>query len=185
MPILNQIEVDGLTYDLEMPNIDTGQFLTVDLDSVGIGEPNLINADLLGGKPAEDYLSKENLDNFYDKEQIDQLYNNLQQILLNKIPYLYKASLLANSWTDTAPYSQTAVLQSIDSGPKITSNGLIVSQVMCEQTDDQEMNDSLQEVLGIINSGEVILGDNSVTVKVWEKPSINIDAIWQIKGGSI
>ena len=50
MTNLDEIEIDGITYGLGG--------LTIDLNGSEFGEPNQIDADTLGGKPASDYLLK-------------------------------------------------------------------------------------------------------------------------------
>lgn len=50
MTNLDEIEIDGITYGLGG--------LTIDLNDSEFGEPNQIDADTLGGKPASDYLLK-------------------------------------------------------------------------------------------------------------------------------
>ncbi len=55
--------------------------------------------------------------------------------------------------------------------------------VMCNQTTVQATNETLQEVLGIINGGDTVLGANQVTVTVFEVPEADVEAIWQIKQG--
>ena len=99
--------------------------------------------------------------------------------------HLYKATLLADSWTSAGSgrYTQTATLTPLTGGPAVTSDSVLTSAVMCEQTTVQATNETLQEVLGIINGGNTVLGANQVTVTVFEVPEADVEAIWQIKQG--
>lgn len=97
--------------------------------------------------------------------------------------YLYKAILELDAWSGEGPYTQTATLTPLDGGPAVTAQSQIMSGVMCEQTADQSTNEALQEVLGIINGGNTVLGANQVTVTVFEAPEADVEAIWQIKQG--
>lgn len=98
-------------------------------------------------------------------------------------PHLYQAILELDAWSGEGSYTQTATLTPMDGGPAVTAQSQIMSGVMCEQTASQETNEALQEVLGIINAGQVTLGDGSVAVTVFEKPTSDIEAIWQIRQG--
>lgn len=50
--------------------------------------------------------------------------------------HLYKATLLADSWTSAGSgrYTQTAALTPLTGGPAVTSDSVLTSAVMCEQT---------------------------------------------------
>lgn len=98
-------------------------------------------------------------------------------------PHLYRATLELDAWSGDGPYTQTATLTPLDGGPAVTAQSQIMSGVMCEQTADQSTNEALQEVLGIINAGQATLGAGTVTVTVFEKPTSDIEAIWQIRQG--
>lgn len=98
-------------------------------------------------------------------------------------PHLYRATLELDAWSGEGPYTQTATLTPLDGGPAVTAQSQIMSGVMCEQTASQETNEALQEVLGIINGGNTVLGANQVTVTVFEAPEADVEAIWQIKQG--
>ena len=99
--------------------------------------------------------------------------------------HLYSATLLADSWTSAGSgrYTQTAALTPLDGGPAVTAGSVQMSDVMCNQTTVQVTNEALQEVLGIINGGNTVLGANQVTVTVFEVPEADVEAIWQIKQG--
>ena len=98
-------------------------------------------------------------------------------------PHLYKATFLLDSWNGSGPYTQTAVLTPADGGPDVTGTSVFVSPVMCEQTTNQKTNEQLQDALAVLNAGQATLGENQVTVTVFEKPESDIEAIWQIRKG--
>lgn len=98
-------------------------------------------------------------------------------------PHLYKATFLVGSWNGSGPYTQTAVLTAVDGGPNVTGSSVFVSPVMCEQTTNQKTNEQLQDALAVLNAGQAILGENQVTVTVFDKPGSDVDAIWQIRKG--
>ena len=95
--------------------------------------------------------------------------------------HLYKAALLADAWAGSGPYTQTAALAPLTGGPAVTADSVLTSGVLCEQTAEQATNEALQEVLGILNAGTAALGEDQVTVTVFERPAADIEAIWQIK----
>lgn len=98
-------------------------------------------------------------------------------------PHLYKATFLLDSWNGSGPYTQTAALTPADGGPDVTGTSVFVSPVMCEQTTNQKTNEQLQDALAVLNAGQATLGENQVTVTVFEKPESDIEAIWQIRKG--
>lgn len=98
--------------------------------------------------------------------------------------HLYKATLLADGWkSGSGKYTQTAALTPMTGGPAVAANSILTSAVMCEQTTVEATNETLQEVLGIINTGTTTLAANQVTVTVFEAPAADVEAIWQIKQG--
>lgn len=99
--------------------------------------------------------------------------------------HLYKATLLADSWTSAGSgrYTQAAALAPMTGGPAVTAGSVLTSAVMCEQTDVEATNETLQDVLAIVNGGNTVLGANQVTVTVFEIPEADVEAIWQIKQG--
>lgn len=99
--------------------------------------------------------------------------------------HLYKATLLADNWTSAGSgrYTQAAALAPMTGGPAVTAGSVLTSAVMCEQTDVEATNETLQDVLAIVNGGNTVLGANQVTVTVFEVPEADVEAIWQIKQG--
>lgn len=100
---------------------------------------------------------------------------------LQTIPHLYSANFLSSNWSGSGPYTQTATLTAEDGGPAITSSSKFFSAPMCEQGSSQEANEKLQSDLSKINMGNVTLGNNTVTVQVWEKPENSIKIFWNLK----
>lgn len=98
-------------------------------------------------------------------------------------PHLYKATFLLDSWNGSGPYTQTAALTPADGGPDVTGTSVFVSPVMCEKTTNQKTNEQLQDALAVFNAGQATIGENQVTVTVFEKPESDIEAIWQIRKG--
>ena len=99
--------------------------------------------------------------------------------------HLYKATLLADNWTSAGSgrYTQAAALAPMTGGPAVTAGSVLTSAVMCEQTDVEATNETLQDVLAIVNGGNTVLGANQVVVTVFEQPEADVEAIWQIKQG--
>lgn len=95
--------------------------------------------------------------------------------------HLYRATLKKDGWIGDGPYIQTAVLTSLTGGPSVSAASVLMTAAMCEQTENEETNERLQEVLALLNMGYTVLGTNSVKVSVFEKPEIEIDVFWQIK----
>lgn len=100
---------------------------------------------------------------------------------LQNIPHLYSADFLFTNWSGEGPYTQTATLIAEDGGPAITASSKFFSAPMCEQGSSQEANEILQSDLSKINMGKATLGNNTVTVQVWEKPENSIKIFWNLK----
>ena len=98
------------------------------------------------------------------------------------MPHLYKATFLLDSWSDG---TQTATLTPMDGGPAVTTDSVLYSGVMCEQTDVQATNETLQDTLTVINGGDLTLGDGTLSAKIFESVSSDIEVIVQIKQGGV
>ena len=94
--------------------------------------------------------------------------------------YLYSASFPHSGWSGN---SQTATLTPLDGGPAVTSTSSFYSAPMCRTTSSMSTNESLQESLNIINLGNRILGNNTVTCNCSETPATDIVVIFQIRKG--
>lgn len=98
--------------------------------------------------------------------------------------HLYSAMLAVDGWTgsEDAGYSQVAALAPASANaPVVTQGSVLYSTVACEQTSVPSTNARLQKILGIINLGNVVLGNNEVLVSVAEKPDADIVAYWEIR----
>lgn len=102
------------------------------------------------------------------------------------IPYRYKATFEQDAWEgEKAPYTQTVALTPIDGGPQVKSTSQIFGTPMVERTDVYETNNRLLAALNRINNAtEVSLGDGMITVALPSKPSIDVEVVWEIKGGT-
>lgn len=97
---------------------------------------------------------------------------------------LYSAMLAVDGWTGSADtgYSQVAALAPASANaPVVTQSSVLYSTVACDQTSVPSTNAKLQKILGIINLGDVVLGNNEVLVSVAEKPDADIVAYWKIR----
>ena len=119
----------------------------------------------------------------FDADTMNNMEQRVGEGFSNTCQYLYKATFLLDSWNGSSPYTQTAVLTPADGGPDVTGTSVFVSPVMCEQTTNQKTNEQLQDALAVLNAGQATLGENQVTVTVFEKPESDIEAIWQIRKG--
>lgn len=98
------------------------------------------------------------------------------------MPHLYKATFLLDGWSDS---TQTATLTPMDGGPAVTADSVLYSGVMCEQTDVQATNEVLQDTLTVINGGDLTLGDGTLSAKIFESVTSDIEVIVQIKQGGV
>lgn len=98
-------------------------------------------------------------------------------------PFLYQGIFNYNNWAGYGPYTQTITLTSRDGGPAVTASSKFCSGPMCDQTNNQSTNEVLQDVLNILNEGYLTLGANSLSARVWEKPSTDITVVFAIKQG--
>lgn len=100
------------------------------------------------------------------------------------ISYLYSATFDLDSWSgSSSPYTQTVALISLDGGPTTTSTSVFDSPPMCEQTTNQETNQTLQATLALFNDGYLQLGRGTITATLFEKPTNDIEIILSIKKG--
>lgn len=107
----------------------------------------------------------------------------------DKIPYMYTATLNVNNWSTSSGtyynngyiYKQTATMRpDISSAPTVTSSSTFTSGVQFIKTNVPSTDETLTDVLGIIDDGITVSGYNSVTVYVKEKPTSSINARWQL-----
>ena len=121
----------------------------------------------------------ENLEDTLSGDVAGNLLNMINNLKEEGV-YLYSASLPHSGWSGN---SQTATLTALDGGPAVTSSSSFYSGPMCRTTSSMSTNESLQESLNIINLGNRILGNNTVTCVVSEVPATDIVVIFQIRKG--
>ena len=102
---------------------------------------------------------------------------------------LYTATLTLDGWeacsgtdlTDGYLYKQTATLIPDNSAaPAVTADSTFVSGVQFTPTGVAATDETLADVLNIINDGRTVSGAGNVTVYVTEKPAAEIHARWAI-----
>lgn len=102
---------------------------------------------------------------------------------------LYTAMLTLDGWescsgtdlTDGYLYKQTATLIPDNSAaPAVTADSTFVSGVQFTPTGVAATDETLADVLNIINDGRTVSGAGNVTVYVTEKPTAEIHARWAI-----
>lgn len=77
-------------------------------------------------------------------------------------------------------YSQTVSVTCVNSGSIVMNSSARLSCPMTSQTDDYSQNEKKIEALGIINMGQCIPGDGTVTINCPEKPSMDMDIHWYV-----
>ena len=102
--------------------------------------------------------------------------------------YIYTATLLLDGWVagteaGETVWSQTAAATSIDGGPVLTANMVLISPPMTLQTGIWATDDAQSEVARIVNNGLATPGAGTVTCKVRELPDVDADIYWQGKVG--
>lgn len=102
---------------------------------------------------------------------------------------LYTATLTLDGWeacsgtdlTNGYLYKQTATLTPDNSAaPAVTADSTFVSGVQFTTTGVAATDETLADVLNIINDGRTVSGAGNVTVYVTEKPTAEIHARWAI-----
>ena len=108
----------------------------------------------------------------------------------DKVANVYYATLDVNSWEATGTtdqgngllYQQTANLSCANShAPAVTADSVFLSGVGFDATGVADTDDTLAEVLEIINNGYTVTASGAVLVKVREKPTASIRARWTIQ----
>lgn len=96
--------------------------------------------------------------------------------------YTYTALLQLDAWSGSAGagYTQTVAAESIDGGPAVTS-ALRLYAPLREPTGVKSTDETLAEVLRIVSEGVAETGAGTVTLKVWEKPTADLQVYWQGK----
>lgn len=96
--------------------------------------------------------------------------------------YTYTALLKLDAWSGSAGagYTQTVAAESIDGGPAVTS-ALRLYAPLREPTGVKSTDETLAEVLRIVSEGVAETGAGTVALKVWEKPTADLQVYWQGK----
>ena len=96
--------------------------------------------------------------------------------------YTYTAILKLDAWSGNAEagFTQTVAAESIDGGPAVTS-ALRLYAPLREPTGIKETDETLAEVLRIVSEGVAETGAGTVTLKVWEKPTADLQVYWTAK----
>lgn len=108
----------------------------------------------------------------------------------DKVANVYYAILNVNNWGSTGTtdqangllYQQRVYLSSTNShAPAVTASSVFLSGVGFDSTGVADTDDTLAEVLEIINKGHTETVGGAVLVKVREKPTASIRARWVIQ----
>lgn len=112
------------------------------------------------------------------------LQNQINEIAPH-VSYQYKGFFEAENWSEySGTYTQTVSLTAVNGGPSISSSSSFTSPPMCKASTDEFTNEILLDNLTIFNQGYAVLGTNQVTVTVFEKPSSDMEIIWNIEEGT-
>lgn len=94
----------------------------------------------------------------------------------------YAATLLMDSWkSESGAYTQTAEVKCLEGLGFISADSSFDSPLWVNQTEDLATNETLTEALGIVNTGYTILGDGTITCKVAEKPTTDLEIRFKAK----
>ena len=108
----------------------------------------------------------------------------------DKVANVYYATLNVNNWGSTGTtdqangllYQQRVYLSSTNShAPAVTASSVFLSGVGFDSTGVADTDDTLAEVLEIINKGHTETVGGALLVKVREKPTASIRARWVIQ----
>lgn len=93
----------------------------------------------------------------------------------------FSGKYLLDGWQqEDSAFTQTISVSSNHGGVKMAST-LKLGPPMTTQTDNFDTNEKKLEALGIVNSGQCIPGDGTVTIKCREKPSCDLDVHWEVQ----
>lgn len=96
-------------------------------------------------------------------------------------PHLYKATFLLNDWDGSGPYTQTVVAESVDGGPQIKSNSIIMSTPTI--SDDLLGNADMVQAAVLVKAGEINPGDGKLTCSTPFKPNADVELYFQARKG--
>ena len=97
-------------------------------------------------------------------------------------PVLYMGTFTADGWgTDNGAYTQTQAVTHVKGGMIPMAEGMMLDNPRTAQADSQATSEAKQEALGMIAAGKCTAGNGTVTVKCWEKPTIDLDVYWDAR----
>lgn len=107
--------------------------------------------------------------------------------LRRSLSYQYGAVLRLDAWAGSAGnYTQTVQLRPTDGGGPVKESSRFASPPMCGQVNNAETREKLLAALSLINNSYCVLGDDTVTVSgVSDRPSVDIEVLWDIKNVGI
>lgn len=113
----------------------------------------------------------------YDKE-------GFRRDIFSDIPYSYKATFTAESWTGEGPYTQTAQLTAMDGGPAVAADSILLASIGTDSTLGAEEKEAAQSAAALIAKGSKTLGADTVTVSLEEKPESDVTVYFRIRKGA-
>lgn len=142
MAVIDKIQLNGVLYDVNSSSFNDDDILTIDLNGAEFGEPNPVNADTLNGRPANDYVLKEEL-NYQNITNQIQFKNSFEDAgtklyITNNIFFIYIRvkipTITSSDWIDiiSLPISPLVSLYgrtSIRAGGPARDWGLISSGI--------------------------------------------------------
>lgn len=102
----------------------------------------------------------------------------------NEICYLYSAIFSLDSWIGEGPYTQAATLTAVDGGGQVTAQSTLLACVGIDSTLPQETKDAMQSAASDIVNAEKILGANTISVSLTNKPDVEVELYFLIKEGN-
>lgn len=113
----------------------------------------------------------------YDKE-------GFRRDIFSDIPYSYKATFTAESWTGEGPYTQTARLTAMDGGPAVAADSILLASIGTDSTLGAEEKEAAQRAAALIAKGSKTLGENTITVSLEEKPESDVAVYFRVRKGA-
>lgn len=101
----------------------------------------------------------------------------------NEICYLYSAVFSISSWNGEGPYTQSATLTAVDGGGQVTAQSTLLACVGIDSTLPQATKDAMKNAASNITNAEKILGNNTISVSLTNKPNVDVELYFLIKEG--
>ena len=105
-----------------------------------------------------------------NEDQAGKLYN----LITDMVPYHYKAFFSVSNWSSGTAFTQTATLEAVDGGPTPDSSFVFNSDALTDQTDNEDTNDQLLESLSRINAGKMTLGNGTLSISCFDRPTTDL-----------